>query len=122
MKTKEYQAIDMSVFICESLEKWEEEFFFIVKCAEEDGDFWMFTVDAANIFRSSGLLVSNYRTLAETSTINFNNDRARQTVKENLQSVKHSLISIINSDPFYAEELEELFEDLCRMEDNLISI
>ncbi len=113
MTTKEDYSIKirMDLFISDAIIKWQKELFFITEDAKEDGDFWMFTKEASDMFSHSNVLVS------ELQAKNKNNILIEKSINE----IRESLTEIISSNPLYSQDLEILFSDLCRMEDYLIS-
>ncbi len=105
-----------------SVAEWSKELFDIVEDAEEEGDFWMFTQAASELFWYSNVIVEKCLTLTKEDYLSFERNYARYVSRECLRIIKGSLKEIISFDPLLKEELEELLSDIYKIEKELICL
>ncbi len=107
---------------------WRDDLFDIAEEADHYGDFWVFTVVAADLFWYSSLLVSkcDYQ-LQNRFYINhgyggIDYDYTDYVVKDCIDILKKSLKKTISLEPRQADELEDLLFRFLQLEDKLKKI
>ncbi len=102
--------------------EWNEEMFEVTEEAEEEGDFWMFTNSASDLFWYSNVLLAKCSLLAKEEYLSFESNYARYVVRECLKIMRRSLKEIISFDPLKAEELKDLLYDIEKIEKDLLRL
>lgn len=108
--------------IYKMVKDWTEEVFTVVEDAEEDGDFWMFTRAACDLFWYSNVLLVKCSVLTQSESLSFENNYARYVIRECLKIVKKSIKEIISHDPVSKRELKSLFSQVNKIEKEILDL
>ncbi len=102
--------------------RWNEEVFTVAEEAEEDGDFWMFTRAACDLFWYSGVLQSKCSILTKSEPLSFENNYARYVARECLKIIENSLKEIIIYNPVAKSELKDLLLRARKIEKKILDL
>ncbi len=109
-------------FVHTAVKNWCENLFYISEEAEEEGDFWMFTRAACDLFWYSSQLSMKCSVLAQSEALTFENNYARYVIRECLKIIKSSLKEIVSHSPHKKEELERSLYDLQEVEKSILDL
>ncbi len=109
---------------------WLENLISIAEKSKEEGDFWIFTEEAADLFWYMNVLsAKTYRQLCNRHLIESLNESnfidykyTKYVLTEALKKIKKSIKEISKSDPTDMEELEKSLDELSEMEERLFNI
>lgn len=109
-------------FIYKMVKEWSDEVFTVVEDAEDEGDFWMFTRSACDLFWYSNVLLVKCSILTQSEPLSFENNYARYVIRECLRIIKRSLRDIISHDPISKGELRSLFFRISEIEKEILDL